>query len=1453
MVPVSKSRLLIIELASFVLAFTLLLFLTSGVKKKLLQAAEGLKDATIAAFETRYGLVISYDSIGPSIFSTIDIRNIKIQAMDDRRQLIQIERLRLGYSLLQVLQGNLTDSLRSVRIEKPVLSIDAERDLQLIQNIAGSSAAATGETFLLTDLISRFSFKTGIQFRLLKGDVALTSGQTKLVLRYVNLSGTALKDKVIIKSSFNIRLDTNEPMVPSISSTFDLQGSLSLANLSGTLNATIARLQSPLLSMKTIGIHAIFTKDKVEIYKKRDWLPYTFSLSYAFSDRLFQGSLQFGNFVPRSLVATGGALKNLDPWLDINSTGTLQFSYTPGNELEYGANLSARIPLPWKDTQASISVTGMGSAMKISSLSLESSHGIIQYSGAVDITNRSLNGNLALVRVLSPTGVPIDGTFTITTRGSEYYVFGESFSVGDFLCSAVDAHVTINIDTYTWDLSALHFVNEESYENVRVSRLFSSGVYTSIDNLVQGSIKLDNLDLTAIKTVTAAFLSGIPDIPQNLLEQTTVSTEIFVTTDGRHLSYSSPRFILALNGENQATMIASIAGTERQVSLQNGQLIMKDLAASFTGLADFSDPQDIKIDANLLYENIEYPLKIAILDQNNITLQGSYGLSGSMLRTDDGFWSGYCKADGFPIPINKNRMLVSFDTGFKFLSENEWSVNLYRLELQDIPSFTPMPLSVSCSGQVGPKGVQLSDLLYEDSGGSLSGTLAATWAAGFSNIKTTVRLADNQKNERYELDLTLILPGEIDGRVYMARANLDRFYPTQLTPQLTGEVRFSLTSFDHFSIDWKIASLQLRWMDQDVLLVSSGSLTPDSLELLNNSITVGQLQADISSLEMSRKNNRMNLASRIRGILGSRSIDVSNNIAIQFSDIPAYQDIVQKLNSIDFNGTIQLMKGHYDTWTIKEPIVFAFNKSKQGFSLQGGPQNALRLELGGDGAFYMAFSQPLPVRGAVTGSILKGLIDASTRNLYIDISALWDLMPKGLPLQITSGFGLANLSVQGPLSDPVFTGSATASSVRMRIPDWLEDEVGPTELSFMFEENTLRLAKTLVPVGNGKIQIAGSLSFEQWLPGNFSLTAMIPEQAPIAFKSQLLGLNARGKVWGGLGLASQDGAFSVNGKLVAFDTMVMYSGSPQQEVQNQNQNLRFKSAITLQTGKKVEFIWPNTNFPVLRAYTDTGSIIQVNSDSETGRFSLNGNISLRGGEVFYFQRSFYIRSGQLAFNENEIRFDPRIALRAEIRDRTANGPVTISLIIDNAPLSNFTPRFISEPPLSQIDIFALLGQNVLGSETANTASSLQDAVLSASSDLLAQFNVVRVFEQNIRDTLSLDMFSIRTQVLQNALLQASGLVSTPVDRTASLGNYFDNTTLYLGKYFGPDFFVQSMVSLRYDPEKENSLFGGLTVEPEVGAELRSPLFTVNWNFVPKAGDPLFIKSQSVTISWKWSF
>jgi hypothetical protein len=112
------------------------------------------------------------------------------------------------------------------------------------------------------------------------------------------------------------------------------------------------------------------------------------------------------------------------------------------------------------------------------------------------------------------------------------------------------------------------------------------------------------------------------------------------------------------------------------------------------------------------------------------------------------------------------------------------------------------------------------------------------------------------------------------------------------------------------------------------------------------------------------------------------------------------------------------------------------------------------------------------------------------------------------------------------------------------------------------------------------------------------------------------------------------------------------------------------------------------------------------------------------------------------------------------------------------------------------------------------------------------------------------MFSLRTQVLQNAMFQATGL-QDPVDRNNLVGNYFDNTSVCIGKYIGSDMFAQAMVSLRYDANKVD--FGGYTIEPDFGIELQSPLGSIRWNLVPVHPESWYLSDMSFSWIKTWSF
>ena len=201
-------------------------------------------------------------------------------------------------------------------------------------------------------------------------------------------------------------------------------------------------------------------------------------------------------------------------------------------------------------------------------------------------------------------------------------------------------------------------------------------------------------------------------------------------------------------------------------------------------------------------------------------------------------------------------------------------------------------------------------------------------------------------------------------------------------------------------------------------------------------------------------------------------------------------------------------------------------------------------------------------------------------------------------------------------------------------------------------------------------------------------------------------------------------------------------------------------------------------------------------------------------------------------------------------------------IIENEPLLSFVPRFEANPNLTQLEIYSLLGHNFYAMDSndpdsaqrfiVNSTADILTQVL-ATSDFFAQFAAVRQFERMVRNTLHLDMFSVRTRFLQNAVVTNASVFTTQAidERTNRVGNYFDNTTVFMGKYVGQDMFVQGMLSMRYDEHNMN--LSGLRFQPDIGIELQSPFFNIRWDFFPDNPQNWWVNDNSITLTWSRSF
>ena len=133
---------------------------------------------------------------------------------------------------------------------------------------------------------------------------------------------------------------------------------------------------------------------------------------------------------------------------------------------------------------------------------------------------------------------------------------------------------------------------------------------------------------------------------------------------------------------------------------------------------------------------------------------------------------------------------------------------------------------------------------------------------------------------------------------------------------------------------------------------------------------------------------------------------------------------------------------------------------------------------------------------------------------------------------------------------------------------------------------------------------------------------------------------------------------------------------------------------------------------------------------------------------------------------------------------------------------------------------------------------------------------MRQAENKLRDLLNFDIFSVRTNVLQNTLNM--GVSGALTKENISIGNFLDNSTVYIGKYLANSLYVDAMLHVSFGDGYVNDInsAGSLVFQPEFGMELESPFANIRVNLAPDINALLqnqFVPSPSLTLSWKYAF
>ncbi len=550
-----------------------------------------------------------------------------------------------------------------------------------------------------------------------------------------------------------------------------------------------------------------------------------------------------------------------------------------------------------------------------------------------------------------------------------------------------------------------------------------------------------------------------------------------------------------------------------------------------------------------------------------------------------------------------------------------------------------------------------------------------------------------------------------------------------------------------------------------------------------------------------------------------------------------------------FQGDVHLSELFLGDERFPNIDLFAYGNNGR-YNIVGGPSSGTMFSIDNSGEFYAHLSEGLPLTGTFSGFFRGGEMLIASENISVDMSVLNYLNIEDLQFQDGKAYGA--LTVSGSSSNPDWNGYLATNSHTATI-GYIPAPITLPNVLFTAEGKDIELHPFTVQVEKQKATISGSLNLEDLTLRELSLNIDVDKKTGLDFDYDFdtLGLGIDGTVFGNFNIYINESMTELSGNLKAQKTAVTIV---ERREATGSGNKFLNVDLTIETGRDVKFLWPDESFPILLAVAAPGSYLSVNVDGRSQRSLVSGDIKIRGGEIYYLQRSFYITSGSIIFNETENRFDPVLQVEAKLRDVDSSGErVDIYLSIPESSLSKFSPTFTSSPYMSDQEIVGVLAGNFIPTNIDGNRN-LISAVSSVADFGIRQIDQVNNAVKRVREALNLDILTVRTQFIQNVVLYQYSYFFGQQEQAAPLITLFDNTTITFGKTIFSNLYVQALFRLTTDPPSFTKVNQNDIVffESEFGLEWDTPFFLFSLSVRPELNDPMsLLRNAYLGFSWRY--
>lgn len=1476
----------------------------------------------LSALADTTGLAVSYQSLSPSILAGIRIKNISVSDVATGTELVAVKNAVVGYRLFSLLRQDWKHAFTGVTINGVTVEYNETSEPFIVQQLKlrggalpaqsadhaelgmeAVSASADGEVpfvseatldrlrsalFLLPFLVKIKN--TTIHYKDSSTDVQAVVDMCQFARGHDSDSlATQLRGHVFARlSSLGGK---------TVGCTFGMNGQI-LESFSGSSAiVTLGDYSRVDYSVRKTEFLLRYRNRRFSLQSAHNLQPFSVYASLDIDNGDCAVRFKSARFDPFLLVRMPpltGALKVLSG-TTVTSDISGQFNVLSRDfswKANGGLSLSRRI-VP-SGEYVSFDVSGDAEKILVAKLSANGELLGADFTGMFSIPDRRPSGVLELDHYVLPNGGRLGGELYIDPLKDGFTCFVPQLFLGEQTLTALQLTLIPDNDyiDFSYEMSDFSHLDFDEPGSLRIDGSFMRDG----TRFMQASVSLNSFFLDTLAGAVAFFVDtpekqSVGHLVQGL-SPFVCSNELYVSTDFKSISFNSPFSIIANTQKDRQFLTLSFDGNERSVRVTSLDLLYGKQSVAATVSADIS-PEDRQVLflTDCIVNGIPYHLDGSFTNGNVLSLTGDYGFDAQVLFEKD--VSGFARLSSLPFLLGGYMCSLSLDTYFSYSADNGLAISLNNCTLDEVGGKLSIQPRVGISGSVNRTGMVLNTVSYSDTLSVVNGRAELLWSINngvFDSLSLLLDMGGSLSNERVNLNASVSNPLKKTFSLSMLKEDcyfsaeaqissfpLGRVLKNQMnddtlsaTVTASGTMENPYVTVDIAGLSAQVAGQPLR-LKAGVALVD-GTVSIPSLEARWSQISVQDFSASVDMREFDGT-----ASATVSVAAKEKDISVPFRLALKNLSSPLYYS--------DAAGSAQ-----------KIPEAFSVSLDTQGF--EGSPfgnnvpLHALLLRTPGrfdlttddalgftayrldDGRLSAWIDKSKPIHMNLDGT-MKGLsIDWRLSGIFVDVPTISSFI-NNYKFSIYKGVAKGNLHISGLITDPAIVGKIDIEKAECNMPKFVPQHMTAHMVPFVFTADDISMQPTVFQVGSGRAEVSARAILERWKVGQAQAFVRTLGAKGIPADVKVSKFRVKGMAQMKLDVLLEDNVINVDGTLtlrnseitlmngnsvfsgipVISNIVELFSGEDSSASAPSRPGTRgIRANLDFLVGQKVQVVLN----PFLRGLVAPNTPVSLALDTESEQWNVKGDVVLRGGELTYLSRSFYLKEGRVVLNETQDSFDPNLTIRAETREHDENGEsVTITLSAIRQNLSQFSPNLYATPAKSENEIMALLGNIVTGDSDSvgNFGLSLVDYGV--------QVTLLRKIENALRDLCNFDIFSVRTSVLQNAIRIGLGqntsnsAVSATSKKSYSIGNYFDNSTVYIGKYFGSTLYADAMLHWTYDETREDGVdtVGGLVFQPEIGLELASPFANIRWSFAPDLGNVLasWVSSTSITLSWRLTF